>query len=371
METGKDVGILTFQNAYNYGAILQAFALQEKIKSLGFKVEIIDFDNGFFKTIYSTTGFVKGNKSHNLLCLLNILFKFPAFIYKIKQRGKIQTFINKNLQLSEKCNESNISLKTSGFYRIVVGSDQVWNMAISNYCASYFLNFVNDNSKKVSYAASFGKEFLTGFERDLVINNLNTFNSISLREEYSVNMLKTEFNIESNFALDPTLLFDINYWSKFCSSKRVIKKSFVFVYLVQKAKFLPKIIERLAKQLNLEIVSISKLPLKHYHFIRDAGIEDFLFFLKNASYVFTTSYHGIAFSINFNKQFFYEIEESYPNNNLRMIDICKHFQIKGNQVNSLSFEINTVNFNKANDFLRKDRIKSMDFLNKALNNKND
>lgn len=146
----KKVGILTFQRASNYGAALQMYALQRKIRDLGYDAEVIDF---ICPQVFD------GYKPF----LINHLFHPRALIgdflnasIKVGRNHRFDTFTRKTMRFSRPLTKDKLSSVSDSYDVYVVGSDQVWNPLITGSESAYFLDFVKDKSKRRSYAASFG-----------------------------------------------------------------------------------------------------------------------------------------------------------------------------------------------------------------------
>ena len=201
----KKVGILTFHAAYNYGAVLQAYALKEEIKNLGYECKIINFRSKSQIKKYSVINTTKFNKAVLAKNIQNIFY-----IKQIKGRNeKFEKFINQKLDIypKESISEKEIEKVINEFDYIICGSDQIWNLSekVDDKNMCYFLNY-KGNFKKISYAASFGdsiKEIEK--DKDEILPLLKDFNYISVREKDAQKFLEKNA-IKSQLTLDPTLL---------------------------------------------------------------------------------------------------------------------------------------------------------------------
>lgn len=345
-KTMKKIGILTFHNAINYGALLQAYGLQTKIISLGGKAEIIDYDNGYFKKLYSMSVFSKNTSLIKKIKIIYHYFRNPIITLNNKMKvRKLNGFIHNNLILSEYCEKNTLNHVAKKFDAIIVGSDQVWNMKMSNYDETYFLGNI-ENENKYSYAASFGKSMLTGFEYEEIKKYLPSFKKILVREKEGQRLLKEYCNIDSTVVLDPTLLLSYEEWLQ--KTKTIKIKKYVLVYLVQEQENLLYAAEEYAKNNKCKIVSISYIKGKKYIFKNGASVEEFLGLIKNAECIFTTSFHGVVFSINFNKDFYYELSKKVHNNNSRIIDICSSLHLTSREILNQKTSFNSIDYTSIN-----------------------
>lgn len=273
------VGILNFHyENYNYGANLVAYSLSEVIKRLGFNPYIIDFDPfPDFGSIdrYRTLGLYEFRKKH-----LNMTPRFR--------------------------NKDELSILNDYLDMYVVGSDQVWRKAITqSNVETYFLDFVQ-NKNKISYAASFGKDYFEGNGREKIacIKHLSSFYGVSVRENDAVDVCKNTFDCKAEVMLDPTLLLTKDDYEKIiddCYSE----KHDVAVYFVM--DYENKILEdENFKRLfpNKKIVNI-KGEVKSYPYgdvFVFNSVSKWLDGFRKAEYIVTDSYHGVIFGIIFNKK---------------------------------------------------------------------
>ena len=213
----KKIGILTYHRAYNYGAVLQAYALQSAIQNINYNVEIIDYCCDYIEKIGS-------EKS-----IKNII-KFILSGRRINQtKKKFVKFRNDKLNLSNNDFNRDTIKEIADLYDIyIVGSDQVWNYQGSNFDKTYFLDFVKQNTKKKSYAASFGISKIPPKYEKEYIRLLNKFSDISVREKQGINIINNLLGKDCELVLDPTLLLSKKEWKEKTSiSNRIIKEKYL------------------------------------------------------------------------------------------------------------------------------------------------
>lgn len=205
------VYLLTFHGSVNYGAVLQALALSKTLGSLGYACEVIDYNRelhhkNFLKS-YSKS--FKGK-----------LYQALQYPQKFKLHKKFDNFIKANMPLSSKAYNGFGALSSEVFDEnaaFIVGSDQVWNCELTENNYHYFLDFTASENK-FSYAASFGVSDISGWENKArVLELLQQFKSISVREESGAEIIKKELNRESTVVCDPTFLLEKSDWEQVAS----------------------------------------------------------------------------------------------------------------------------------------------------------
>lgn len=295
-------GILTFTNTLNYGAVLQAYALQEKVRALGCEVEVIQYVN---KDIEDKE---KGKS-------FSLIFKNPkAFLKKLtmgkalKNKEKaFKEYERLNVNLGKKYDNTTISRAENDYDCFITGSDQVWNMGITHNDWNFYLDFVKDPKKKLSYAPSFGNSAFPDEQKEKAGKLLNEISALSVREKSGKELIKEMAGRDAEVVVDPTLLLNKNEWESKIKFKPNIDK-YILVYFPHNKKLVFDFVEKLKVKTGLPVIYLSISPRKQggVQTIYDASPDEFLGWIKNAEYVVTGSFHGTAFSLNLEKQFFYE-----------------------------------------------------------------
>lgn len=363
------IGIITIHYGLNFGSALQAYALSKYLSNEGNKVEVINYipDRYSVKRRYFST-----SRKYSLLKkLLYLVLTFPyKFIYQII----FDKFLNKYLPLTEKITTLQQAKMLYGNYDVLItGSDQVWNNDYNEFIDKmYYLAFGENTSKKISYAASCGKEEYTDSEWTKIKQYLLDFKAIGLREIQSVKSFE-EQKINAELTLDPIFLLNNNEWEKIERKPRFTYKNYILIYCLDNEEDrLIKIAKLVSKQLNLPIVMVA---FCHYwnrfdvdYVYRYQSPTNFLWLVHNASFVVTNSFHGVAFSINFEKQFFVCKRKKY---NIRLDSILGILDLKDRYVSESDFSnkvfaINEIDYDHINAL--KDRYikSSVEFLSKAI-----
>lgn len=300
------IALLTIHSALNYGALLQASALYETLYSLEKDTTLLNFRFPPFCSIVDKT---RRKELRNCKNLLRFCVK-GCSIYKKKKRfdlfiskyiHRITSEITTEEQLKKYCEEHTFDL-------FVCGSDQIWNPYNIRFEKAFFLSFANKGARKISYAASIGQD--TVQEDGLVFLNKNLvgFDSISVREDSAIQILReAEITQEVFVHVDPVFLLSQKSWRE-----REITvplpgscKEYVLVYRLTNNPQFDKVLEELKRNSGLPFIAITdrlgKIPFIDKKFM-SVGPAEFLYFIDNAEYVVTDSFHGTAFSLIFEKK---------------------------------------------------------------------
>lgn len=346
------IGILTFINTTNYGASLQAYALQETLKKKGYEVEVIQYNNKHIRD--KETNKINGFNLKELIKKILIGKKIEDKIKKFKE------FESRNIKFSEEFTKLlDIEKK---YDKIIVGSDQVWNLSLTDNDWNYFLEFVNDNKKKIAYAPSFGNVEFDEKYIEKAKKLLSDFSALSIRENKGAAFIENKFGLKCKTVIDPTLLLSSSEWDKKISYCPPIK-DYILVYFPNNKKKVFEFAKKLSKKEKLPIVYLSISPKKVFGVktIYDASPEEFIGWIKNATYVITGSFHGTVFSLNYNKNFFFE----NTGNGSRIDNIVELTNTKSRNIDNLDFkDIDYEYVEKKLEFLRKD---SEEWLGAAIN----
>lgn len=300
----KRIGILTFHRAHNYGAVLQAYALQQCLVSLGYDVSFIDYKNKKLLEVYKLF-VLRRIISKNPVTVLKRLYKeLITFTPRVKRSNAFDTFINENLNI-----ESNTTYEyiNSYFNTVFIGSDQVWNFHLTyGFDPYYWGGFkLKDSKLKVaSYAASMEVSVLAEAEAINVELLLKNLDAISVRENSLKSNLQALTSKEISVVADPTLLLDVSVWDNIAVNPKR-NKPYLLVYQVRNNYKNELLAERIARQLNLDIVYLSaRLDAINSKECIDASPADYLGLFKHASFVLCSSFHGTVFSVLFKVPFY-------------------------------------------------------------------
>lgn len=357
----KKIAIITYHFSDNFGSILQSYALQSAIEEKGYNCNIIDYRKSEVKNLYKI---FKPNTSK-----YNIITNIYSLIYykRLKMRkNRYEQFRSNKLKLTKKeYNYPEELNELNKYYDVFVcGSDQVWNTGIIDFDLSFVLNFVT--KKRVSYAASCGPNKPKQESLRVLINDLNKFSHVLVRENTTKQVLEKILDKEVSIVADPVFLLQSSKWEELID-KRSIKEDYILCYFPGGTPFDgDKISKEYAKKHKCKRVilmpewrNIFRTGVKQY----DAGPIQFLDLIKNAKHVFTNSFHGTAFSVIFNTPF-----SVVSNNNnvderiFTLLDICG---MEKNKISSIN-DIKECNFDIANKKITELRNNSIERLKLAL-----
>lgn len=296
------IGILTFHCAHNYGAVLQAYALQEFLCLQGFDAYIIDYRPVFLERAYKLLD-IRGCYALGFKSFIKIFFsKLLLLPASFKRRSSFNYFISTRLRLKS------LDLTRSGndFDAFVLGSDQIWNPKLcKGLDAVYLGDFKAAYGKRVlSYAASMGDVRLTEEDSDYIQKRLESFVAISVREHSLQQLLSPLIAKPIETVVDPTFLLETHHWEAI-AVKPKINSRYVLVYQVVVKPETLRIARQIASQIGGIVVELkARLSLTRQTPYQYASPEQFLGFFKHASFVVTTSFHGTAFSLIFSRSFY-------------------------------------------------------------------
>lgn len=302
----KRIGILTQPLHTNYGGLLQAYALQKVLRDQGHDVVTVDFSK---KESFELSDIKKIaiNAIRKYVLKRNVNTVFPL---SLKQKNKIgcetNRFISQNIKTTQKLIDiSELSyLKSYKFDAYVVGSDQVWRPRYSPGLSAFFLEFLENDStvKRISYAASFGVDHCdeyTSSDLDRFSKALNKFDAVGVREDSAIELCKKYFLSDATQVLDPTLLLDVKDYIALVEYDEIAQSDGnMFVYVLDKKPEKDRIIEEVSRVKNLKAFTVMPKFGGVY-----PPVTQWLRSFMDAKFVVTDSFHGVAFSILFNKQF--------------------------------------------------------------------
>jgi hypothetical protein len=290
------IATLTLPLHTNYGGVMQAYALQKVIGELGYSSELIQLTPSAFRPAYKVVLSKIKAALFNLVTndiSKNRNLQFEIFIKTEIVRTEVIEF---PYQLS--------SHSVQKFDAYVVGSDQVWRQDYAVNIESYFFDFVKGNKALLSYASSFGGD-VWGYS-DKQTKSCSTlakrFSAISVRESAGVDLCKKHLDVNVERLLDPTLLLNVKYYESIISkysSKDTNVSSGVFTYILDMNKEKENVAIEIGDALNEDVTIFNKDLTTSEKLNFGEWLQGF----KNSSFVLTDSFHGVAFSIIFNKPF--------------------------------------------------------------------
>ena len=372
------VRIISYQNAQNYGAVLQAYGLQQVIKSLGFgDVLFINYNPDYLKNRYLV--FPENWYKPRVWSFKNAIDFYSSMPFRVASRVIRNNAFNKS--------RARLLSQTEQQYRclddfvdvpcdyLVLGSDQIWSTWITGGPDPVFYGKggYKGLKKRISYAPS--SELSTFNNPDyikIIGEYLSNIDCISVREKTVSKLLEEKLGISSEVCVDPTILSGRIHFDKIASDRK-IKKDYILVYAYNNySDFIQSLIKTVPGFEKYEIHYISfgssgglkTLLGRKCH--NESSVEEFVSLFKYASYVVTNSFHGLAFSLLFNRKFIIAYEEGKSS---RCESLLQQIDASDKMVHQTS-EVNweKINFDHINERLEAIREESRQFLINSLKN---
>lgn len=361
----KKVGLLTMHRVFNYGSILQAYATQKIIETLGHQCEIIDYQ--YPNKLHQTSAF-------DIRWLTGLLLQIKQGFPEWRRRRKFRRFYAKYFHLTKYYpTKESLEQNPPMADTYIVGSDQTWNTRHIKNDTTFLLSFVPAGKKKMSFSCSAARlDYAPAFSA-MFTTYINDFSAISVREKNTQVMVRKLLERNAPITLDPTLLLDAKEWSDIASqSEMQVRKPYILVYVL-KYSFYPyplvtKIIRRIYQLTKYHVVCIrysarEKLGIGDATYYNESiSPEDFVYLFQNASYVVTSSFHGTAFSLIFNKCFFSIVNPESSDDRIMSLLTLLSIPERGiSEDKDLSDNLD-IDYEMINEKLEKERNKSIDYL---------
>ncbi|GAE89928.1 polysaccharide pyruvyl transferase family protein [Acetivibrio straminisolvens] len=305
--------IITYSRTKNYGGILQAYGLYRHLEKMGQDVKFIDYIP-VRCNFYNKKQFVNCITSKSKIWGINRISKWlwGLLIYPrvVKEYAPFLDFMDSRVKFTRKYYSYEELLEDTPQADIyITGSDQVWNSDFienNNLDLPFYLEFVDDTKKKISYASSFGKDTIPPQNVKLVEKMLKRYNDISVREQSGMDIL-SKMQIKSTVVVDPTILCDVSEWDAI-ASERKMNQDYILLYQVRFNKNVYRIAKKIAKKRNQKLIIITLDYKDKFRALCDCvlvapSIPDWLSYIKYANVVITDSFHASVFSILFKRKF--------------------------------------------------------------------
>lgn len=361
----KKIGILNFHDSnFNYGAVLQAVALQESLKQLGYKSENINLI-----------------RTHSPLFLLyrkivKVIKVFLGKDYFVNNSIVFQNFREKYLNVTRATfyKLEDLDAYSFDYSAVIVGSDQVWRPRYTQKLAlAYFLSFVKKPIKRIAYAASFGVDHWESTEDAVLTESISKlikqFDAVSVREDSGVDICKTVFDKKAEHVLDPILLVGKEFFIKMTEKQSTKNKDTLVYCKLDRSQDFMNTIEYIQSQIVV-------VPINIYKKKKNKLTEEFITInnwvkeIIDSDFVITDSFHCICFAILFNKNFV-----CYANKNrglarieslLKLLGISNRIISKFNTAEIDKLLEDEINYKAVSDRLDTLRISSYHYLKESL-----
>lgn len=357
---------ITCHHAYNHGAMLQAYALVEYLRSLGHDSAVIDYRPHYMPGLIVNFNWVPSRYDH--LGVRNLFRWLKKHQRQMEQtrHDALESFFKRYITITKKEYNSVEQLRQdppdADLY--IAGSDQIWNTTFPNGKDQAFYLSFGTPKRKVSYAASFATMDLKEDTRDFVHEQLKNFDAISVREQSGLDILN-KLGYQGVVVVDPVFLLDSSQWDNLLEQENNVKEDYVLAYDFEyRHSLIGPIIKRLAKLMGCKVYSVS--PFRHRyadrHFVA-VSPDNFVSLIKHARCVVSNSFHGTAFSMIYNKDFF--VVNRKDGLNIRMRDLLNHYGLNDRLISADENDdvlLRGINYEQVNQQLKGDIDSSRSFL---------
>lgn len=361
----KRIGVVSRIHGVNYGANLQAVALQTALTKFGAYAEYINVEvNIPLKGLHNIKSKIYGT-----------IRLFLGFRKRIENTFVFQ---NKYLNCSKPINndeELDVLIRT--YDVLLSGSDQIWNPRYLPLSKDFYLLPFHSEKPHYSYASSFGVNSISEKLQSKYYKYLKIFNTVSVREITGQQIL-SRIGISARVDIDPTLLLREDEWFNFFDKETIISGEYICCYVMNGAtdlnNYLIKQAEILQKQIsnNPKIVVLGDKEFRGWYskhtYIPTAGPSEFLNILYNSHFVLTSSFHGTCFSIIFKKNFYSILDEKNKFNS-RIVDLLKLLDLDDRVIyreQGHSIKSNVVNYSHSYAILDKLRASSLEYVKEIV-----
>lgn len=370
----KKVAIVNRTNLLNYGSVLQVLALSEAVKYLGYDTEVI-WEKG------SISGHLDLRPKKIISIILKLL-RYPQYLsctfkdlrtvsqipISDKSVSTFKTFVEKNINRRFfESREFKCIGKSDIYYKYICGSDQIWCTTTLYPDPLMYLRFTTKN-KRIAYAPSLGRKYIPKYNRDTLKRFISDFSAISVRETDGAMLIKELTGLDAPVALDPTLLFNKEFWLLY--SAPITENGYILCYFLNEPS--TAVQEKILSFANGRKIVALRSSFSHINtydniIFPDAGPGEFIGYVANADFIFTDSYHGMLFAINFEKEFL-SVEREYGkyDQSSRQLSILNLLGILHCYNNSGDVSEGNINYPKVKTVLTDLRKKSFDYLKDAL-----
>jgi hypothetical protein len=360
------IGILTYHRAHNYGAMLQAFALRRYLQSKGHEVHFIDYCSGKMLREYSVWRLPK-SKFLTTEFLVDLLSLCLTAMRRTIRHQRFCNFSKRYLGVGAKPEYSDgDTVFRENIDLCIVGSDQVWRNRESDgrilgFNPVFFGSTLPDSVPCISYAASMGVIKPTDADKSFLKQALRRFHTLMVREQ-SLKQFLDELEFPSDVVCDPVMLLNKGDWNELLPSTRFAEKPYVLYYELLESKETRRAAQAFASRLGacLKVITARVHPMPRKGVLQTASPLQFIHAVRDADYVICTSFHGTAFSILFEKQFYVTALRS---NSGRVVSLLGELGIDNRYVETLPDTISNI------DYASVEPLKQ-EFVNKSANSLN-
>lgn len=384
----KKIGIVTMYKNNNYGSSLQCFSTIKYLEKMGFKaVAVQRADNKIYKNI------VRFSRKIEFI-IKSIIHPRKGINFIKSQKESKRGYSQVNIITKEKIHEFNKryiieenktynqwkkDAKQDEYKAFFSGSDQIWNISAPYLNPMNFLRFAPKN-KRIAFAPSFGVGTIPKYEQKKLSLYINEYKALSIREDKGAEIIKDLIDKDAEVLIDPTLIWNKEYWNSFVKNISLnidnYKDGYILLYFLNNpSKIAISGIARLKEITKLPIITLP-YEFENYNLLGEynmyhAGPDEFVSLISNASFVFTDSFHGTAFSINLNIPFI-TFEREYGHNlkqSSRISSLLKLCNLENRFIEEENLDVEewlNIDYKYSNSILDKERNKVDKYVRKAL-----
>ena len=368
MENRK-VAIMTWHTHENFGTALQAGATGSVLKSLGYEADLINYIPKPKITDATFTDLMWRCKNKAKFII--------SPVYATSERSELfKDFLKKSAGYTSFCTSFPELHDLNGNYdAFICGSDQIWSPVF--FDNKYFLDFVENPNKMIAYAPSTGTSKIENpYVREKMKNLISRFNHLSIREGQGAKIIKELTGRDAKVVLDSTLLLNAEEWNSYINEAKLekIQGKYIVCYFLGEANKYMKYVKELSKKMGVPyyVIPVTRKQKKTENCVPiEVGPCEFVSLIKNAEFVVTDSFHGTAFSVNYNVPFsvFKRFKDnSSESQNSRVYDFLEMLGLENRLVDYKKNVGNVLecDFSVANKKLAKKREESLQYLKNAL-----
>ena len=360
----RHVALLTVHNSGNYGSVLQSLATQKLIEGAGARCTVVDFRR---ERVRGDESRYFSRNPHSHAPLASQMYSMMRRRGAREKTSVFRDFLARRARISDEHYnyfEDLYRLGVQGYDAYCVGSDRVWDIEGGRGGQPFYLSFLPDDARRFSFSSFIGMRALPQDEERRVREGLSRFDGLSVREARTQEYLMS-LGLEAERHVDPTLAIPSQYWRRI-SSAPLVSGPYIAVYQLHRNPLLVNAASRMAK-----ITGLPRVRIDYWRTMRMPGakafvtpsVEEFLGLVKNASFVVTDSYHGIAFSHIFETQF---AAVPPPHCSIRLLAILNRLGTDHNliraveQVDAIALRWGALTFN--HERLDRERQRASDYI---------
>lgn len=353
---------VTTIRSINYGGLIQAFALHKYLLSR-------DLDNTLLDYCKLKNPYKKISLSISRASLIALVQNACYLFNRSKTRRLFQrfnSFISANIKTTQEfLNFDDIKNNYPLADLYITGSDQVFGVR-GEFDNIRMLQFLRQETPCVSYAASLGEYDWNEEEKKEFNRRLGIFSKVSVREKYAADYIRDNVEIESEINIDPVFLLDKEDYSRISKPTCVPSEKYILCYSLVSNDSFQKLMDEIKALTGYCTVCIHTLPMKRLkadHYVFDAGPSEFLSLIENAEFVITTSFHGTALSIIYEKPF-YTLIRNYKSQ--RITELLNKFGMSNRIYKGQDIDLN-VDFSRSKSVIELERRRTDNYFNSVLN----